>query len=404
MLKGKNIVLCVTGGIAAFKAVSIASGLVKKGARVDVIMTKHAQEFVTPLSFRSITKTPVVTDMFEEPKVTEIAHISLAQRADAFVIAPATANIIGKIAWGIADDMVSTTVMATKAPVIIVPAMNTNMYENPIVQENMARLKSHGYIFMEPDSGLLACGTSGAGRLPEPEAIVEMVDFEIGRPKDLKGIKVLVTAGPTREAIDPVRYITNGSTGKMGYAAAKAAAMRGAEVVLVSGPVNIPAPMGAEVVNVTTAEEMYEAVTSRSENFDIIIKTAAVADFRPASVSGDKIKKEAGASEIKLERTRDILAELGKNKTEGQVLAGFCMETRELIESAARKLKNKNLDIIAANDLNTPGAGFAADTNVVTLLFADGRENAELNGSKEEVADAILSEAAELLCKKRGGA
>lgn len=400
MLKGKNIVLCVTGGVAAFKAVSIASGLVKAGARVDVIMTKNAQEFVTPLSFRSITKTPVITDMFDEPESMDIAHISLAQRADAFLIAPATANIIGKIANGIADDMVSTTVMATRAPVIIAPAMNTNMYDNPIVRENMNRLKALGYIFIEPDSGMLACGTEGRGRLPDPEKIVERVIMEIALAKDLKGLKVLVTAGPTREAIDPVRYISNGSSGKMGYAAAKMAAMRGAEVTLVSGPVNIPAPIGVNVVNVTSAEDMYQAVVSRAAEADIIVKAAAVGDFRPAEAAEDKIKKDTGAGELRLVKNKDILAELGRTKPEKQVLVGFCMETRDLLESAAHKLKAKNLDMIAANNLKTEGAGFGTDTNVVTLLFADGRPEVRLDGSKEDVACELLTLAKELRDKK----
>ncbi len=401
MLKGKNIVLCVTGGIAAFKSVSIASGLVKLGARVDVIMTEHAQEFVTPLSFRSITKTPVVTDMFAEPDHTDIAHISLAQRADVFVIAPATANIIGKIASGIADDMVSTTVMATRAPVIICPAMNTNMYENPIVQANIEKLRSCGYIIFEPDSGLLACGDVGKGRLPEPEAIIERVALEIARPKDLQGLKVLVTAGPTREAIDPVRFITNHSSGKMGYAAARAAAMRGAEVTLVSGEVSIKPPLGVKLIGVASAEDMYREVISCADGADIIVKAAAVADFRPAEISADKLKKADGKEEIRLERTKDILAELGRRKGAGQVLAGFCMETRELLESAEQKLRSKKLDLIAANSLNDEGAGFGADTNVITLLFADGKDSMELRGSKLEVADTILSEAKRIRDSKR---
>ncbi len=400
MLKGKNIVLCITGGIAAYKAVAAASGFVKNGARVDVIMTKHAQEFITPLSLRSITKTPVVTDMFTEPSSLDIAHISLAQKADAIVIAPATANIIGKIACGIADDMVSTTVMAAKAPVIIAPAMNTNMYENPIVQENIQKLKTMGYIFMEPDTGLLACGTEGKGRLPEPEKIVERVILEIARPKDLKGLRVLVTAGPTREAIDPVRYISNGSSGKMGYAVAEAAVLRGAQVTLVSGPTSLKAPMGVNIVNVLSAEEMYDAVLDRSADCDIIVKAAAVGDFRPESVSEDKIKKESGFGEIRLVKNRDILAELGKIKPDNQTLVGFCMETRGLIESARRKLNAKNLDMIAANNLKTEGAGFGTDTNEVTLLFADGRENEALSGTKLEIADRILSEAKALRDKK----
>lgn len=399
MFKGKNIVVCVTGGIAAFKAVSVVSSLVKQGARVDVVMTDHAQEFVTPLTFRSITKTPVITGMFEEPREMEIAHISLAEKADAFLICPATANIIGKIACGIADDMVSTTVMATKAPVLICPAMNTNMYENPVVQGNIVRLKELGYKFLEPGSGRLACGAEGKGRLPEPEEIVNWLAGEIAREKDLAGLKVLVTAGPTREAIDPVRYISNGSTGKMGYAVAAAAALRGAEVTLVSGPVSLKAPAGVEVVGVISAGDMYRAVMDRESKYDIIVMAAAVGDFRPETAASDKIKKSGGVPEIHLVPNPDILAELGRRPGR-RALVGFCMETRDLLESAAEKLKKKNADIIVANDLKTPGAGFGTDTNVVTLLFRDGRESLELSDTKAAVADAILTEAAGILLLK----
>lgn len=399
MLEDKNIVVCVTGGIAAFKAVSVVSSLVKLGARVDVIMTDHAREFVTPLTFRSITKTPVITDMFEEPKDMEIAHISLAEKADALLICPATANIIGKIAAGIADDMVSTTVMATKAPILICPAMNTNMYENPIVQGNIRRLKELGYRFLEPDSGRLACGTNGRGRLPEPDTVVDWLIGEITCKKDLSGLKVLVTAGPTREAIDPVRYISNGSSGKMGYSVAAAAAARGAEVTLVSGPVNLKAPVGIETVDVISAADMYRAVMERESEYDIIVMAAAVGDFRPEAAADDKIKKSAGVPEIRLVPNPDILAELGKRRSR-RVLVGFCMETRGLLESAAEKLKNKNCDMIVANDLNTPGAGFGTDTNVVTVLFRDGRENLEMRDTKAAVADAVLTEAAGILRQK----
>lgn len=399
MLRKKNVVVCVTGGVAVYKAVGVVSGLVKLGANVDVIMTDHAQEFVTPLSFRSITKTPVVTDMFEEPKNMEIAHISLAQKADAFLICPATANIIGKIACGIADDMVSTTVMATRAPVIIAPAMNTNMYENPIVQENIAKLKRLGYKFIDPDCGRLACGTEGKGRLPEPEAIVQHVVMEIAREKDLEGVKVLVTAGPTREAIDPVRYISNGSSGKMGYALAEAAALRGAEVTLVSGPTALKPPMGVKVVNVISADDMYSAVMEHESGSDIIIMAAAVGDFRPENRADDKIKKTGGAPELRLTKNRDILAELGE-KGGKRVLVGFCMETRDLLESAAEKLRRKNADMIAANNLKTEGAGFGTDTNVVTLLFRDGQEPVELSDSKSAIAHEILSRAAGLMAAK----
>lgn len=401
MIKGKNIVVCVTGGIAAFKAVSVVSALVKKGASVDVVMTAHAQEFVTPLSFRSITKAPVITDMFDEPRNMEIAHISLAQKADAFVICPATANIIGKIACGIADDMVSTTVMATKAPVIIVPAMNTNMYENPIVRENIEKLKARGYIFMEPENGVLACGSVGAGRLPEPWEITEFIEKEISREKDLKGVRVLVTAGPTREAIDPVRYITNGSSGKMGYALAKAAVCRGAEVTLVSGPVSIEPPLGAKVEAAVSADQMYDAVMSRKDENDIIIMAAAVGDFRPECFCENKIKKAEAAGEIRLVQNKDILASLGENKREGSVLVGFCMETEKLIENAEKKLKSKNADIIAANNIKVQGAGFGTDTNVVTLLFGSGRKPVSLNDTKEAIAHEILNYAAGILKEKK---
>ncbi len=399
MLRNKNIVLCVTGGIAAFKAVSVASQLVKLGANVDVIMTENAQKFVTPLTFRSITKTAVITDMFEEPRDMEIAHISLAQKADAFLICPATANIIGKIASGIADDMVSTTVMATRAPVLICPAMNTNMYENPIVQGNIKKLKELGYSFLQPDSGRLACGTEGKGRLPEPDEIVAWVVGEIAREKDLSELKVLVTAGPTREAIDPVRYISNGSTGKMGYAVANAAALRGSKVTLVSGPVDIEPPSGVQVVNVTSAEDMYRAVMELESEYDIIVMSAAVGDFRPEAAADNKIKKSAGTPEIRLVPNPDILAELGRRRRR-RVLVGFCMETRDLLENAAKKLESKNADIIVANDLNTPGAGFGTDTNVVTMLFRDGREKLELRDTKAAIADVILTKAAETLSAK----
>ncbi len=396
MLKGKNVAVCVTGGIAAFKAVSVVSGLVKLGAGVDVIMTAHACEFVTPLTFRSLTKTPVVTDMFAEPEHMDIAHISLAQKADLFVIAPATANVIGKLACGIADDMLTTTVMATRAPVLIVPAMNTNMYDNPIVRENIAKLKRLGYLFMEPAEGPLACGASGRGRMPEPAEIIERIKLEIAREKDLKGLRVLVTAGPTREAIDPVRYISNGSSGKMGYALAAAAALRGAETTLVSGPVALEPPAGVETVSVVSATEMYEAVLSRSADSDIVIMAAAVGDFRPESVSEEKIKKSSCVSELRLAKNPDILAELGRRKGENQVLAGFCMETEDLISRAREKMERKNCDMIAANNLKTPGAGFAVDTNVVTLLFRDGREPVKLSGAKTDIAHEILTKAARL--------
>ncbi len=396
MLKGKNIVVGVTGGIAAFKAASLVSGLVKLGANVDVIMTEHAAEFVSPLTFRSLAKTAVITDMFAEPAKMDIAHVSLAQKADIFVIAPATANIIGKIACGIADDMLSTTVMATKAPVLIVPAMNTNMYENPVVRDNIAKLNKLGYLFMEPGEGLLACGSSGKGRMPEPEDIIERIEREIGVEKDLSGLNILVTAGPTREAIDPVRYISNGSSGKMGYALAEAASKRGARVTLVSGPVSLHPPAGVNTVNVVSAEDMRGAVLANSAGCDIIIMAAAVGDFRPEKTEDEKIKKSSDFSQIRLVKNPDILAELGEKKAENQTIVGFCMETEDLITRAAEKLRRKNADMIVANNLKTPGAGFGVDTNVVTLIYSGGRESENLSGSKLWLADEILTRAAGL--------
>ena len=368
----KTVVLGVSGGIAAYKACDVVSRLRKENIQVNVIMTKHATEFVSALTFQSISQNPVAVEMFEPVTNWDIEHISLAKKADIFLIAPATANVIGKIANGIADDMLSTTVMATKAPVVIAPAMNTNMYENPVTQANIQKLKDLGYIFIEPGYGRLACGDLGPGKLAEPDLIVENIKFLLNKTDELKGKNVLVTAGPTQEAIDPVRYITNKSTGKMGYALAYQAALMGAKVTLVTGPTNIEIPFGiSEVIKIKSAGQMYEAVTSSFDEMDIVIKSAAVADYKPKNISDSKIKKSDSDLVLELDRNKDILFELGKLKTK-QVLVGFAAETDDLIANAQKKLAKKNLDFIVANDLKQEGAGFAGDTNIVKLLFADG--------------------------------
>ena len=368
----KTVVLGVSGGIAAYKACDVVSRLRKENIQVNVIMTKHATEFVSALTFQSISQNPVAVEMFEPVTNWDIEHISLAKKADIFLIAPATANVIGKIANGIADDMLSTTVMATKAPVVIAPAMNTNMYENPVTQANIQKLKDLGYIFIEPGYGRLACGDLGPGKLAEPDLIVENIKFLLNKTDELKGKNVLVTAGPTQEAIDPVRYITNKSTGKMGYALAYQAALMGAKVTLVTGPTNLEIPFGiSEVIKIKSAVQMYEAVTSRFYEMDIVIKSAAVADYKPKNISDSKIKKSDSDLVLELDRNKDILFELGKLKTK-QVLVGFAAETDDLIANAQKKLAKKNLDFIVANDLKQEGAGFAGDTNIAKLLFADG--------------------------------
>ena len=368
----KTVVLGVSGGIAAYKACDVVSRLRKENIQVNVIMTKHATEFVSALTFQSISQNPVAVEMFEPVTNWDIEHISLAKKADIFLIAPATANVIGKIANGIADDMLSTTVMATKAPVVIAPAMNTNMYENPVTQANIQKLKDLGYIFIEPGYGRLACGDLGPGKLAEPDLIVENIKFLLNKTDELKGKNVLVTAGPTQEAIDPVRYITNKSTGKMGYALAYQAALMGAKVTLVTGPTNIEIPFGiSEVIKIKSAGQMYEAVTSSFDEMDIVIKSAAVADYKPKNISDSKIKKSDSDLVLELDRNKDILFELGKLKTK-QVLVGFAAETDDLIANAQKKLAKKNLDFIVANDLKQEGAGFAGDTNIAKLLFADG--------------------------------
>jgi phosphopantothenoylcysteine decarboxylase/phosphopantothenate--cysteine ligase len=388
MLKGKEIILGVTGGIAAYKSVELLRLLTKAGANVHVIMTRSATEFVTPLTFQTLSMNPVNTDLFNLIAEREIGHISLADRADLFIIAPATANVIGKLAHGIADDMLTTTVMATKAPVLLAPAMNVNMYQNPLYRENEETLRRHGYLFADPARGLLACGWEGEGKLQEPRHIFEEAVCALSR-KDLAGETVLVTAGPTREELDPVRFISNHSSGKMGYALARAARRRGAAVTLVSGPTCIEPPYGVDLVPVVSADEMHRAVLAQFPNASVIIKAAAVADYRPVSRAGEKMKKTGESLTLDLTKTADILAELGRLKGE-RLLVGFAAETENLVNNARQKLTAKDLDLIVANDLCQEGAGFDVDTNRVTLLYRDGTaEEIQLMG-KQEVADLIL--------------
>ena len=389
MLKGKTIVLGVTGSIAAYKIASLASMLVKRHANVHVIMTQNAKNFINPITFETLTGHKCLVDTFDRNFEFQVEHVSLAKQADVVMIAPASANVIGKLAHGIADDMLTTTLLACRCPKFLSPAMNTAMYENPIVQDNLKILKKYGYEVITPASGYLACGDTGSGKMPEPETLYQYIEKELAGPKDLTGKKVLVTAGPTQENIDPVRYITNHSSGKMGYAVAKAAMLRGAEVTLVSGQTALTPPMFVDYVQITTAEEMYQAVTSRSDEQDIIIKAAAVADYRPKTVYDNKVKKQDGQMSIELERTRDILAYLGEHKRENQFLCGFSMETENMIGNSRAKLQKKNLDMVAANNVKVEGAGFQGDTNVMTLITQD-QEIALPLMSKEEVADKIL--------------
>lgn len=395
ILKGKSVIVGVCGGIAAYKVVDVVSRLRKLGAEVDVIMTAHAEKFVTPLTFRSLSHRPVITDMFAEPDPWDIKHISLAQKADLFIVAPATANIIGKLASGIADDMLSTTLLATKAPVLVAPAMNYNMYANPVVQKNIEKLKSLGYIFMEPETGRMAEGTSGKGRLPEPPAIVDAALEIINPERDLRGLKVLVTAGPTREPIDPVRYISNHSSGKMGYAVVSAAVRRGAEVLLISGPVSLERPAGADFIGVSSAEEMRREVMRNYQDCDVIIMVAAVADYRPSEISPLKVKKDEDTLSLKLEKNPDIAKELGKVK-ENRILAGFCAETDNLMENAKKKIEEKNLDLIIANDVTMEGAGFGTDTNIIKIIKRDGSITELPLMSKLSAAHRIWDEIAAL--------
>lgn len=398
-MDAKNVVLGVTGGIAAYKAVEIVRGLRKKKVNVHVIMTQAATEFVSPLTFRELSENPVIVNMFAEPKIWHVQHIALATLADVFLIAPATANVIGKIAHGIADDMLTTTVMATRAPVIIAPAMNTNMYTNPIVQENLAKLRSLDYHIIEPAAGELACGTKGAGRLPEPDFIVNFVMDKLYQQRDYTGKKILVTAGGTREPIDPVRFIGNRSSGKMGYALAAAAAARGAEVVLVSGPSVLSPPAHTKVIQVETTAQMLDAVLSVFDQADVIIKAAAVADFRPLQPAQQKIKKRDGTLVLALEKTPDILEELGRRKKAGQILVGFAAETQDLLANAREKLAKKNLDMIVANDITQPGAGFDTETNVVRLIYRDETVESLPLMSKRQIADIILDRIRDNLLK-----
>ena len=388
MFKGKNIILGVTSSIAAYKSANVASALVKKGCNVNVLMTENATNFINPLTFEELTKHKCIIDTFDRNVQYNVAHISLAVSADAFIIAPASANVIGKIANGIADDMLTTTVMACKCPVIISPAMNTNMYENPIVQDNLAKLERFGYIIVPPAEGRLACGAIGKGKMPDEQVLLDYLERALSDKQDFKGKRVLVTAGPTQESIDPVRYITNHSSGKMGYAVARQAMLRGAEVTLVSGKVNLPPVPFVKMIYITTAEDMYNAVTAEFENTDIVIKAAAVADFRPKRIADDKLKKADGMDSIELEPTKDILKELGKNK-ENRFICGFSMETKNMTENSRKKLENKNLDMIVCNNLKVEGAGFQGDTNVLTLITQDEEVSLPLM-SKEDAALKIL--------------
>jgi len=387
MLKGKTVVIGVSGGIAVYKALDVISKLRKKDINVHVIMTKSATEFVTPLTFQSLSQNMVITDMFAEPKAWEIQHISLAKKADLVVIVPATANIIGKVANGIADDMLSTTIMATKAPVIFAPAMNTNMYNNPIVQDNMNRLKSFGYEFISPASGRLACGDIGDGKLQDTDLIAETIISKLYEKKDLKGKKVLVTAGPTISPIDPVRYVTNGSSGKMGYAIAEEARDRGAEVTLISGPSSLKIPFGIKFIRVTTNGEMYDEAVNHFKNCDIAIKSAAVADYKIKNYSNTKIKKGDGNLVLEFKRDNDILKRLGELK-EHQILVGFAAESNDVIKNATGKLEKKNLDYIVANEITD---SFGKDSNKVTIIKRDKTSIALGAMSKREVAAELFN-------------
>lgn len=397
MLRGKHILLGISGGIAAYKAAGLASSLVKQHADVHVVMTENATKLISPVVFDSLTGNKTSIDTFDRNYEHKVEHIALATLADLVIVAPATANVIAKFAGGLADDMLTTTVLACRCPKICAPAMNTGMYDNPVTQDNIEKLRHYGWEIVEPADGYLACGTSGKGRMPEPEQLLEVCLHALRHEKDMEGLNVLVTAGPTREALDPVRFLTNHSTGKMGYEVAKAAAARGAKVTLVSGPVDLTPPSYVELVNITSARDMFDEVTSRADKQDIIIKAAAVADYRPANVAADKIKKTSSDNDLtlELERTDDIIAYLGQHKKEGQILCGFSMETRDLLENSRKKLEKKNLDIIAANSLTTEGAGFGVSTNVLTLITKDGEEPLPLM-SKAEAADKLLDKIMEI--------
>ena len=396
MLTGKTIVLGVTGSIAAYKIANLTSMLVKLNADVHVIMTQNATKFITPMTFETLTNNKCIVDTFDRNFNFDVKHVSLAKRGDLFMVAPCTANVIGKVAGGICDDMLTTTIMATKAPVVFAPAMNTGMWENPILQDNLKKLKFYGYHIIEPVVGRLACGDTGSGKMPSEEMLLEYIMLLLAKDKDLKGKKILVTAGPTQEAIDPVRFISNHSSGKMGYAIAKVAVLRGAEVTLVSGPVSILPFTGIQKVDVKSAQEMYDAVTSRSDEQDVIIMCSAVADYKPAGYSEQKIKKQDGDMSISLERTQDILAYLGAHKHQRQVIVGFSMETENLIDRSLEKLTKKNVDLICANSIASEKTGFGVDTNQVTLISRQDVEELPLC-SKEDTADMILQKVAGLL-------
>ena len=395
MLKGKTVLLGVTGGIAAYKAAALASALVKQRADVEVIMTHNATQFVTPLTFEQLTGHRTMVDTFDRNFSHQVEHISLAERTDLVIIAPATANVCAKLAHGLADDMLTTTVLACKRPKLIAPAMNTNMYENPVTQDNLEILRRYGWDVIEPASGRLACGAVGKGKMPEPEDLLQHILRYLAHPHDLAGKKILVTAGPTQEALDPVRYLTNHSTGKMGYAIAKMAMLRGAEVTLISGPTSIVPPPFVNVVKITSAQDMFAAVSSRAEDSDFIFKAAAVADYTPAEYNDNKTKKKDCDLTIPLKRTQDILKYLGEHRVSGQIICGFSMETQNMIENSRIKLEKKNLDMICANNLKQAGAGFGVDTNVITIITKAEMTELPLL-SKEAAANAILDKALSL--------
>lgn len=391
MLKEKTILLGVTGGIAAYKSASLASRLVKAGAEVRVIMTEHATNFINPITFETLTGHKCITDTFDRNFEFQVEHVSLAKKADVIMVAPATANVIAKLAHGLADDMLTTTILASHAPKLIAPAMNTGMYENPVTQDNLALLKKYGMKVIEPAAGHLACGDEGKGKMPEPEILYEHILRSCACKQDMKGLKVLVTAGPTQEAVDPVRFLTNHSSGRMGYSIAKACMLRGADVTLVTGRTALTPPLFVDVVPVVSAKDMYDAVISRSNEMDIIIKAAAVADYRPVHVTEEKVKKSDSSFSLELERTDDILKYLGKHKKPGQFLCGFSMETENMLENSRKKLEKKHLDMIAANNLKVPGAGFETTTNIITIITPDSVKELELM-SKDDAAFRLLDE------------
>ena len=398
MLKGKTVLLGVTGGIAAYKAAYLTSALVKLHASVEVVMTRNATEFIAPLTFEQLTGNKVMVDTFDRNFVHQVEHIALADRTDLVMIAPATANVCAKLAHGLADDMLTTTVLACTCPKLIAPAMNTHMYENPVTQDNLDILRRYGWEVIAPASGRLACGAVGAGKLPEPQDLLQYILREIAFPHDLKGKRVLVTAGPTQESLDPVRYLTNHSTGKMGYAIARRAMERGADVTLISGPTNLDRVPFVETVDVVSAQDMFEAVSARAAESDLIFKAAAVADYTPCDYSGDKIKKKEGDLSIPLKRTTDILAWLGEHRRPGQVICGFSMETRDMVANSQAKLEKKKVDMICANNLKVSGAGFGVDTNILTVITRQGAEELPLMG-KEDAAGQVLDRAMALLDK-----